>query len=123
MFIAQNSATQSGTRKLKNAGRKGNLFFIVWSCDEKESLIKLRESRRDISALTLLFVVALGAAQEPKATVNLFYGWIWSVQRNCQVAIALIVTETAKSENSGTDRFGGPLPVSSRNIHGNKIMA
>lgn len=63
MFIAQNSATQSGTRKLKNAGRKGNLFFIVWSCDEKESLIKLRESRRDISVLTLLFVAALGAAR------------------------------------------------------------
>jgi hypothetical protein len=62
MFIAQNSATQSGARKLKNAGREVDLFFIVWSCDEKESPIKWRESRRDISALTLLFVAALGAA-------------------------------------------------------------
>ena len=52
MFIAQSSATQSGARKLKNAGREVDLFFIVWSCDEKESLIKLRESCRDISALT-----------------------------------------------------------------------
>jgi hypothetical protein len=61
MLIAQSSATQSGARKLKNAGREVDLFFILWSCDEKESLIKLRESRRDISALTL-FVAALSAA-------------------------------------------------------------
>ena len=52
-----------------------------------------------------------------------YYGWIWLVQRNCQLASALIATETANSEISGTDRFGGPLPVSTRNIHGNKIMA
>ena len=61
MLIAQSSATQSGARKLKNAGREVDLFFILWSCDEKESLIKLRESRRDISALTL-FAAALRAA-------------------------------------------------------------
>ena len=61
MLIAPSSATQSGARKLKNAGREVDLFFILWSCDEKESLIKLRESRRDISALTL-FAAALSAA-------------------------------------------------------------
>jgi hypothetical protein len=54
---------------------------------------------------------------------SLCYGWIWSVQRNCQVAIALIATDTAKSETSGTDNFVGPLPVSKRNIQGSKIMA
>jgi len=63
-----------------------------------------------------------GAAAASVAT-SAFYGWIWSVQRNCQVAIALIATETAKSEISGTDMFGGPLPVSRRNIQGSRIMA
>ena len=41
-----------------------DLFFIVWSGDGKGTLIKLPESRRDISALTLLFVAALGARSE-----------------------------------------------------------
>ena len=54
---------------------------------------------------------------------RVFYGWIWSVQRNCHVAMALIATETTKSEISGTEIFGGPLPVSRRNIQGSKIMA
>jgi hypothetical protein len=61
MLIAQSSATQSGTRKLKNAGREVDFFFIVWSCDEKESLIKVRESRREISVRVLLFVATLCA--------------------------------------------------------------
>jgi hypothetical protein len=52
-----------------------------------------------------------------------FYGWIWSVQRNCQTANALIPTDTAKREISGTELFAEPLPVSKRNIHGSKIMA
>ena len=59
----------------------------------------------------------------PRLTAISFYGWIWSVQRNCQVAIALIATETVKSETSGTDIFAGPLPVSKRNIQGSNIMA
>ena len=111
------AGTQSGDREV-------DFFFIVRSCDEKESLIKLRESRRDISVRVLLFVAALCAeVRALKLQQICFYGWIWSVQRNCQVAMALIATETVKSEISGTDRFGGPLPVSRRNIHGNKIMA
>ena len=52
-----------------------------------------------------------------------FYGWIWSVQRNSHIAIALIATETANSEISGKEIFAGPLPVSRRNIQGSKIMA
>ena len=51
------------------------------------------------------------------------YGWIWSVQRNCHVAMALIATDTMKSEISGTVIFAGPLPVSKRNIQGSRIMA
>ena len=39
------------------------------------------------------------------------------------MAIPLIATETAKSETSVTLIFGGPLPVSKRNIHGMRIMA
>ena len=57
------------------------------------------------------------------STAICFYGWIWSVQRNCQVAIALIATDTAKSEISGRDIFAGPLPVNRRNIQGSRIMA
>ena len=52
-----------------------------------------------------------------------FYGWIWTVQRNCHIAVALIATETANSETSGKEIFAGPLPVSRRNIQGSKIMA
>lgn len=52
-----------------------------------------------------------------------FYGWIWFVQRNCHTAIALIAIEARKSEISDREMCGRPLPVSRRNIHGNKIMA
>jgi hypothetical protein len=55
--------------------------------------------------------------------ITIRYGWIWSVQRNCQVAIALIAIETTKSEISLTLIFAGPLPVSTRNIQGRRIMA
>jgi hypothetical protein len=51
------------------------------------------------------------------------YGRIWLVQRNCQVATALIATATMKSETSITDIFGGPLPTNKRNIHGSRIIA
>jgi hypothetical protein len=51
------------------------------------------------------------------------YGWILSVHKNSQVAVALIATETAKSEISVTVIVGGPFPVSKRNIHGRRIMA
>lgn len=63
------------------------------------------------------------AGSATPSTAICFYGWIWSVQRNCQVAVALIATETMKSEISGTDMFSGPLPVSRRNIQGSRIMA
>ena len=43
-------STQSGDREV-------DFFFIVWSCDEKESFIKLRE----IVEIFLLFVAALCA--------------------------------------------------------------
>jgi hypothetical protein len=51
------------------------------------------------------------------------HGWILSVHKNSQVAVALIATETAKSEISVTVIVGGPFPVSKRNIHGRRIMA
>lgn len=54
-------STQSGDREV-------DFFFIVWSCDEKESFIKLRESRRDISAIRGR---TLCQGQGPKATANL----------------------------------------------------
>src|SRR5438132_6463293 len=49
--------------------------------------------------------------------------WIWSVQRNSHMASALIATETVKSDISIIVNLGGPLPVSSRNIQGSRIMA
>jgi hypothetical protein len=39
------------------------------------------------------------------------YGRIWLVQRNCQVATALMATDTMESETSTTDIFSGPLPT------------
>src|SRR5205823_8602084 len=48
---------------------------------------------------------------------------IWSVQRNSHMASALIAMETVKSDTSIIVNLGGPLPVSSRNIQGSRIMA
>jgi len=66
---------------------------------------------------------ALGGLSERALQQICPYGWIWSVQRNCHIAIALITTERMKSEISGTVIFGGPFPVRTRNIQGSKIMA
>jgi hypothetical protein len=52
-----------------------------------------------------------------------YYGWILSVHKNNQVAVALMATETAKSEISVTVIVGRPFPVSKRNIHGRRIIA
>jgi len=59
----------------------------------------------------------------PVAAVARCYGWISSVHRNFQVAIALIAIDTTKSDISATFNFAGPLPVSRRNIHGSRIIA
>jgi len=37
--------------------------------------------------------------------------------------MALMATDRANNEISGTDMFAGPLPVRRRNIQGSKIIA
>ena len=41
--VEQSSARQMRVCSLESGGREVDFFFIVWSCDEKESLIKLRK--------------------------------------------------------------------------------
>ncbi len=92
-----------------------------------KTLLEARQRCREISHLRILFGAPDGRAvpitnHESPITI-LCYGWIWSVQRNCQVAMALIATDTTNSEISGTDIVVGPLPVNKRNIQGSRIMA
>ena len=99
-----------------------------------KTLLEARQRCREISHLRILFGAPDGRAvpitnhyslitnRESPITI-LCYGWIWSVQRNCQVAMALIATDTTNSEISGTDIVVGPLPVNKRNIQGSRIMA
>jgi|ERR1044072_4391290 len=114
-------------RNLRKADCEVDCFFNLWSSFGNSVFTQgASKASRHFSFADSLRRAggrALPITDHESPMTRLYYGWIWSVQRNSQVASALIATETAKSESSGTDRFNGPLPVSRRNIHGNKIMA
>src|SRR5947207_15081820 len=133
MAAAQTTTEQIAARRLDTVDRKVDLSLMVENRRGK-TLLEARQRCLGISHLRILFGAPDGRAapitnhQSPitnheSPIISLCYGRIWSVQRNCQVAIALIATETANSEISGTEIFAGPLPVSKRNIQGSRIMA
>src|SRR5205809_8123668 len=126
MAAAQTTTEQIAARRLDTVERKVDLSLMVENRRGK-TLLEARQRCLGISHLRILFGAPDGRAvpitNHESPITSLCYGWIWSVQRNCQVAISLIATVTANSEISGTEIFAGPLPVSRRNIQGSRIMA